>query len=338
MNKKIDTILIVGLGSIGRRHVDIVKKNFPKIKIIALRHKKCDQADVNLLGLDKCVTSIDAAMATNPQLAIIANPASQHIKISKVLAAHGVDLMVEKPLSTSAKEVKELIDISARNNTTVTVGYNLRYLPSLIFLKNSIQSDLIGNIYSIKLEVGQYLPSWRPNTDYRRGVSGNKSLGGGVLLELSHEIDYLSWIFGPIAWVKSHVSKQSDLEIDVNDSASIICGFNNIKNKEIIASLNMDFIRHDSTRKCCVIGENGTLCWNGITGNVSFFSKDNADWLQLFSSSPDRNYTYTEQIKAVITSVELGQALAPTAEHSLQTQLVIEAIEESSLTDTKVWL
>ena len=341
MKKTISTVLIVGLGSIGKRHASVIKKLFPKIKIVVFRHKKCDEMDVKSLGLYKCVTSLEEAIATNPQLGIIANPAIHHIKLAKELAIHGIDMLVEKPISTNSIDAKELIELAEKNNIFLTVGYNLRFLPSLIYFKNSIHSGCVGEVYSIRAETGQYLPSWRPGNDYRDSVSANKSLGGGVLLELSHEIDYLMWIFGSISWVKSHASRQSSLELTVDDSASMIFGFKNFKNKgvqgkEIVASLNIDFIRHDVTRQCYVIGEKGTLFWDGITGNVSFFSKENDCWLEMFNSHPEKNYTYEEEIMYFFKSVESGYFPLVTAEEALQVLLVVEAVEESHVKDMKV--
>jgi predicted dehydrogenase len=298
MHHSIKTVLIVGLGSIGRRHVGIIKNLFPEINIVALRHKQCDKNDIDELGLYKCVTSIDEAIAKNPQAAIIANPASKHMDVAKKLASKGVNLLIEKPISDSSKDVQELIDICYQNKVTLMTGYNLRFLPSLIEFKKQTHSVRIGKIYSVRAEIGQYLPNWRPEIDYRNSVSAQKSLGGGVLLELSHEIDYLSWIFGRVDWVKSHVSKQSDLEIDVEDSAHVVLGFERIEDTVLTASLNIDFIRHDTTRRCYAIAEKGTLLWDGVKGQVMFFEKYGSDWEVLFSSSPNRDFTYMEEIKS----------------------------------------
>jgi len=277
VKKSISTVLIVGLGSIGKRHISIINSSFPNINIVVLRHKNCSEKEYGSLKISKCVTTLNDALKTNPQAAIIANPASKHTEIAKELASNGVDILVEKPISSNSKDAKELIETCEKNNTILMVGYNLRFLPSLIHFKQCIQSNLIGKIYSIRSEIGQYLPNWRLGFDYRHGVSAKKSLGGGVLLELSHEIDYLKWIFGSVNWVKAHISKQSGLDIDVEDSANIILGFKSNDVGELTASLNMDFIRHDTTRKCFVIGEKGTLLWDGFLGKVKYFAKGDND-------------------------------------------------------------
>jgi predicted dehydrogenase len=330
MDSLIKTVLIVGLGSIGKRHARTVRSIFPDVNIVVLRHKKCDDDDIKALGLYKCVTSIDEALKLNPKAAIISNPASKHIEIAKILANKNVNLLIEKPISDSSKGVQELIDICYKNKIILMTGYNLRFLPSLIEFRKQVHLGKVGKIYSVRAEIGQYLPSWRPETDYKEGVSAQKSLGGGALLELSHEIDYLSWVFGRVSWVKAHISKQSDLKIDVEDSAYVILGFEEINGATLTASLNIDFIRHDATRRCFVIGEKGTISWDGIKGEVKFFEKCGKHWKILFSFNSDRDFTYIEEIKSFFLSIETNTKVHITGEAGLQAVNIIENIKQSS--------
>ena len=338
MKKNVSTVLVVGLGSIGRRHIGIINNIFPDVNIVLLRHKKCSEKEYGSLRINQCVTTLNDAIKTKPQAAIIANPATKHVEIAKYLAYNGIDILVEKPISTNSKDAEELVKICEKNNVILMVAYNLRFLPSLMHFKQYIQSNLIGKIYSIRSEIGQYLPNWRSGSDYRHGVSAKKSLGGGVLLELSHEIDYLKWIFGSITWIKSHTSKQSDLEIDVDDSASIILGFKGGKNKELVVSLNMDFIRHDVTRKCYAIGEKGTLFWNGITGEVKLFLDTDKHWMELFQSSPERDYTYTEEIKSFFNAIESCESPYISGYDGMIAVSIVEAIKKSSSINSIVYL
>mgnify|MGYP000300603245 CR=1 FL=1 len=334
----INKVLVVGLGSIGKRRIRIINKIFPEVSVDVLRHKKCNIDQNDSLKISQCFTSLDKAIKAKPQVAIISNPASKHITIAKKLANHGINLMLEKPIADNSKESLELIDICNQKNVMLTIAYNLRFLPSLLHFQKCVQSRIVGNFFSIRSEAGQYLPSWRPESDYRDGVSAQKSLGGGVLLELSHEIDYLQWIFGSISWVQANTSRQSNLEIDVDDNASIILGFKSKNDKELVASLNLDFIRHDLTRRCYLIGEKGTLLWDGVSGKVKLFLKNDNYWKELFQSCPDKNYTYEQEIISFFNAIESQDLPVVSGEDGVNSVLAIEAIEESSFSGSKVYI
>lgn len=325
----IERALIVGLGSIGKRHVRIVRELFPKINITVLRHNQCDE---NNMGVDSCVTTIEDAIARKPQVAIIANPATMHLEVAMQLAKNNIHLLIEKPIAISSQGVQELINLCEQKQLVLMTAYNLRFMPSLMELQKQLQKNKIGRIFSIKSEVGQNLPSWRPDQDYRKSVSAQKKLGGGVLSELSHEIDYISWIFGPIEWVKSHISKVSNLEVDVEDNANIILGFGGELDKEFSATLNMDFIRQDITRMCTVIGELGTLRWNGVLGTLHLYTEETHKWKLLFSSLTERDYTYKEEFKHFISSIESKKTTLISGTDGLNVILAIEAIHRSNST------
>jgi len=325
----IERVLIVGLGSIGKRHVRIVRELFPKINITVLRHNQCDE---NNTGVDSCVTTIEDAIDRKPQVAIIANPATMHLEVAMQLAKNNIHLLIEKPIAISSQGVQELINLCEQKQLVLMTAYNLRFMPSLMELQKQLQKNKIGRIFSIKSEVGQNLPSWRPDQDYRKSVSAQKKLGGGVLSELSHEIDYISWIFGPIEWVKSHISKVSNLEVDVEDNANIILGFGGKLDKEFSATLNMDFIRQDITRMCTVIGDLGTLRWNGVLGTLHLYTEETHKWKLLFSSLTERDYTYKEEFKHFISSIESKKTTLISGTDGLNVILAIEAIHRSNST------
>ena len=325
----IERALIVGLGSIGKRHVRIVRELFPKINITVLRHNQCDE---NNTGVDSCVTTIEDAIDRKPQVAIIANPATMHLEVAMQLAKNNIHLLIEKPIAISSQGVQELINLCEQKQLVLMTAYNLRFMPSLMELQKQLQKNKIGRIFSIKSEVGQNLPSWRPDQDYRKSVSAQKKLGGGVLSELSHEIDYISWIFGPIEWVKSHISKVSNLEVDVEDNANIILGFGGKLDKEFSATLNMDFIRQDITRMCTVIGDLGTLRWNGVLGTLHLYTEETHKWKLLFSSLTERDYTYKEEFKHFISSIESKKTTLISGTDGLNVILAIEAIHRSNST------
>lgn len=336
---KLKKILVVGLGSIGKRHVRIIQRLYPEILISVLRHKHCSEQESKALGINVCFTSDSEALSFQPDAAIISNPATMHLDIALKLANVGVHLLIEKPLADNSRGVDELITLCNKKNLVLTVAYNLRFLPSLIYFREKLRSDLIGELYSVRAEVGQYLPSWRPDVDYRHTVSSKSKLGGGVLLELSHEIDYLMWLFGSVNWVNAHVSKQSNLEVDVEDTAHLQIGFvRDDGQNELIARLDMDFIRHDTVRSCTVIGDKGTLRWDAMLGSVDLYLEDGKQWVELFSDNPERDYTYEAQLKDFISTIGENTGLRKNSQSGLSVLQLIDGARESHHKNKTVWL
>lgn len=329
----LERILIVGLGSIGTRHARLVKEMMPNAKIAVLRHQvgkiPPDIAE------DLCFTHLDDALRFKPNAAVIANPATHHMQIALQLAQAGIHLLVEKPIAVSVEGVAELIELCRLKNLVLMTGYNLRFLSSLQQFRALLIARRVGRVLSVRAEIGQYLPSWRPDADYRQSVSAKAKLGGGVLLELSHDLDYLRWLFGEVEWVSAIQHKQSSLEIDVEDTAHIVLGFAcETGEVPVIAALNMDFIRHDVTRCCTVIGELGTLRWNALTGSVDVYEQGAQSWTTLFTRPQQRDESYLAQLQHFLGSIATGDLSVTSGEDGLAVIQIIDAARRSSSSGT----
>ncbi len=329
----IERLLIVGHGSIGQRHLRIARALLPEADIRVLRHQPCESTPKYANG---CMSSMDEALAFTPQAAVIANPSTFHMQTVQPLAEAGVHLLVEKPLAASLEGVGQLLTTCATNKLVLMTAYNLRFLPSLQEYRRLIQSGRIGKVTSVRCEIGQYLPSWRPASDYRQGVSASRALGGGALLELSHEIDYLRWIFGEVAWVKASMSRQSNLEIDVEDTVHLILGFvADTEGRALIANLNMDIVRHDTTRQCLAIGEHGSLRWDGVTGVVELFPAGSTAWERVFAHTPQRDESYIAEWRHFLACIRDDVAPLISGQDGLKALNIIEAARRSAAgTDT----
>lgn len=325
----LERLLIVGLGSIGKRHARLARQLYPGCKITALRHKGCPE--IAEPGIDHCVTSLDEALQFNPQVAVIANPASRHVEIALPLAKAGVHLLVEKPISNTAQGVSELIAVCRAHRIVLMAAYNMRFLPSLQRFRQLVLDRRVGRVLSVRAEVGQFLPSWRPGSDYRNNVSAQAKLGGGVLLELSHEIDYLRWIFGEVEWVNATLRKQSGLEIDVEDTAHLILGFRGVsENIPVIASLDVDFVRHDTARSCTAIGEAGSLRWNALEGKVELYEQGGNTWQVLDAFNVVRDESYLAEWKHFLACIEAETSPMICGEDGLAVLKIVDAARNSS--------
>lgn len=322
----IERLLIVGLGSIGERHLRLARELLPHADIRVLRRASTDVVPENANG---CFFSLEEAIAFEPQAAVLANPASLHATVGQSLAQSGCHLLVEKPLTVDRASAKALTQACENGACLLQVGYNLRFSPSLLCFKNVLDAGAVGDIWSIRCEVGQYLPSWRPDTDYRCGVSAQRALGGGVLLELSHEIDYLRWLFGDVQWVSALLGRQSDLDVDVEDLVHLTLGFAPHKGIQSIASVNMDFIRRDPIRVCSVIGAYGTLRWDAIAGRVDLFDGQAQAWEIIHSDHSERDAGYRAQWQAFLGCVCGNGAASPDGRDGLAVLEIIEAARQS---------
>lgn len=324
-NPMIERVLIVGYGSIGQRHLRLARSLLPDANIQILRHQLSDQA------LDPLANGvlylIEDAVNFAPQIAVISSPAAFHLSSAQTLAEAGVHLFIEKPLASSLADVDKLLETCLVHRNVLMIGYNLRFLPSLQYFRRAlIEEQIVGKVLLVRCEAGQYLPSWRPNSDYRQGVSANRELGGGVLLELSHELDYLRWIFGEVEWVKATLSQQSNLILNVEDSADLTLGFMpGSDGKGLIGSVNLDFIRHDTTRCCTAIGERGSLQWNGLTGEVSLYQAGAEGWRMLFSHPHQSDDSYIAEWEHFLDCVKTNRAPSITGVDGLKVLQMIEA-------------
>ena len=204
--KQPNSALIIGYGSIGARHDDVLTKLGLRTAVLSRR----------AIDHPNRFTSLDNALISqNPGYVVIANRTSEHHETLLALQHLGYTgkILVEKPLfSTNESVPTALMD-------TVWVGYNLRFHPTLLRLR----SLLFGQeICTFSAFVGQYLPTWRPGTDYRESYSANHAQGGGALLDLSHDIDYTTWLLGGWSRVTALGGKTSTLEITSDDAFSIL--------------------------------------------------------------------------------------------------------------------
>lgn len=319
-------ILIVGLGSIGRRHLKNITSLFPDTEVIALRHIKALDAE-SIPGVSQFFYTLSDAIKAGPDVAFITNPSPFHIPVAIELAENGIHLFIEKPLSNDLNDVYQFSKICKNNNTIVMIGFNYRFKKSLIALKDALNSGIIGKILSYRGEVGQYLPDWRINTDYRHSVSANKELGGGALLELSHEIDYCRWLLGEFESVCAIAGKYSDLEIDVEDIAEIIIQFRS----GAIGNIHLDMVNQAKTRKCEIIGSDGTLIWDAIDNSLKIISKDSKQWSYLVTpSNIDRNQMQSDEIIHFFDCIREGRTPSVSIEDGIAALKIIDAIRKSS--------
>lgn len=245
-------VLIIGMGSIGQRHANNLLSLYNDVELIAFRSGKTKRKPrINI----KEYYSLEEALGERPSAAIISNPTSLHIPIALKLAEAGANLFIEKPISNKLFGIESLQRIVEERNLTVMVGYCLRFHPLLKKIEEVIKKGEFGKVLFARVQAGQYLPDWHLEEDYRERYSAKEHLGGGIVLDLSHEIDYLQWLLGDVKDVTACIGKISNLEIETEDYAELLLTFNG----NIRAEIHLDYLQRFPTRTGMIVGEEGTL-------------------------------------------------------------------------------
>lgn len=285
-----ERIAVIGLGNIAIRHRRNLKQLFPNAKLYAMSASgRVPQEPVN--DADHIVTSIDDLIEQHPQLAIVASPATFHTLHATPLIKVGVPILIEKPVTSNLDDLKQLEEAAKRNKTPLAVGFCMRYLSSTVEMKRLLDSGILGQLYHAYIEVGQYLPDWRPNKDYRETVSARSDLGGGALLELSHELDYAQWLLGKLTLEHAILRRGDELGLDVEDSADMLLS----TDQQAVAHLHLDFLQRKPYRQCRFVGSQGALEWDLIGNEIRFVSLQGTQ--VLYSNSTwDKNQMYTAMV------------------------------------------
>lgn len=319
-------VVLIGYGSIGKRHVSNLLK-ISKIEIIICTKQKIRNPSTKKI---KIVKSVSDCIKEKPDIGIISNESSFHLKIAIKLASAGIDLFVEKPLSNSLSGTKELVSMIKKNNLVTQMGCQLRFHKCLNEIKQLVLNKKLGKIISVRAECGSYLPDWHPSEDYRKSYASRKDLGGGVILTNIHEIDYLYWFFGEITEVFSIAKNSGNLKISVDDLAVGILKFKN----NIIGEIHLDYLQKPENRNCKIVGTKGTLVWESETNLVKFYDNKNKKWSKVFKwSNYDRNQMFKEEIDHFINCVKnRRQSINPIEKDGIITTKIALAMMKSSKT------
>ena len=318
-------ILIIGYGSIGKRHISNLTK-IGKVKTIVLTKRKKD----DFLKKNNChvFSKLEDCLNENPDAAIICNETSLHLKIAIKLVKNNIHIFIEKPLSNSLVGINQLKKIVKSNGITTHVGCVLRFHPILKKTKEIIEKNSLGKIKFVQVENGSYLPEWQPNKDYKKSYASRSDLGGGVVLTCIHELDYLVWLFGKINNVIATNKKIGGLGINVNDFSSSILEFSN----KTIAEMHLDFFQRDNSRFCKIIGEKGILKVNFEKNQIQSYSIKNKKWQNIMKVKDfNKNCMYLDEMKYFIKCIKYNKNSFNDinfGENVLKTALLIE---ESSI-------
>lgn len=258
-------ILIVGLGSIAKKHIEALQT----LKIVSIIYALRSNPDAIIVeGVINIYSLSDLSVPVD--FAIISNPSNLHYQFIELLAQKEIPLFIEKPAVHSLDNVEGLVKLIEKKKIITYVACNLRFHPCLTFLKEKLNTQN-RRINELNVYCGSYLPNWRPGKDFRTVYSTKALMGGGVHLDLFHELDYTTWLFGFPEKSRSILRNDSSLEIDAIDYANYILEYDNF-----VASIILNYFRKKPKRKIEIIFEDDTWTVDLIKNEIK---NDAGDYL-----------------------------------------------------------
>ncbi|RJQ53088.1 MAG: gfo/Idh/MocA family oxidoreductase [Nitrospiraceae bacterium] len=311
-------VLVAGCGSIGQRHVgNLIDSDRIHEIILYTQNRDCVK-ELDDKGKICFTPSLDGVTA---DFAVVANETCKHIDTAIQLAEKGLHLFIEKPLSHNFDGIDALREAVEKKGIKTFVGYNLRFLKAMEYIKERLSGGILGNLYFVKIEVGQYLPFWRKNRDYRESYSSSAERGGGVALDLSHELDYMRYLFGdPLRW-KVFRTRTGELDIDAEDMFEGLY----LYEEKFICNVHMDYLQKDATRTLRIKGSKGELFCDFLMGELTV-SAGNARTVIKDAFIFDINKTYRDEMDHFMDIVEKGTEPAVTLEDGIA---VLKLIKDS---------
>lgn len=297
--------LIVGLGSIGKRHADILVKNGYEVAGI-------DPYSIDRFGF-KIFDDFQSGWGFNPDMVWICSPTALHADQACEMIEKGCHLFIEKPVAHTPDQAKRILDCFQRQkkNKIVWVGCNMRFHPAVVNVKKNLDNGLIGKALIFRIHFSHWLPNMRPKVDYRDTYTVQKD-GGGIILDDIHDIDIALWLAGPVKKVSGLKMNSGLLEIAAEDVAVL----NMIHENQSVSIIHMDFLRKDKSRGIEIIGEKGSIEWrsrgkNPERSTITFFPPANGEPQILYDEKiTDSDTMFEAQLKCIQERIQTKRGLA----------------------------
>lgn len=319
--------VVVGLGSIGKRHVKNLIKSGVKPQNITGIDPRQDRIHETkkLFKITETFTKV-TQLDKKYDAAIICSPTSYHIKQSITLAKKNINIFIEKPLNHNLNKINELKRLVEKNNIKVLITYPFRFSKHGLKLKELVKSRKLGKIYFFRGIFSEYLPDWHPWENYTKFYMAKKSLGGGSLLDQSHLIDMCHFLFGEAKSIYGCInSRVSDLKVETDDLVNM-----NIKFKNgVIGNIHQDMFGRKHQKNLEIFCKNGNIFWNVYDLSVQIYNAKTKK-IKKYIFNKDHNKMYEYQTKHMIKILRNEEKPAINLHDGIHTMKIIEAAIKSN--------
>lgn len=332
-------VLIVGLGSVGQRHLRNLKEIYKdELEVYAIRKRKLQFTLDNKLNIReginldeeyniKNINSLDEAIKENIKTIFITNPNHMHIEILLEAIENNLNVFVEKPLSHNLEQIEELQEKLKSSTSVVFVGFQNRYHPCIKKAKELLEKKSLGRIFSATITIGESIAKWHPYEDYRTTYAANSKTGGGVVLCQTHELDYLYSFLGLPSRVYAVGGKLSDLEVDAEDVSSALLSYE-IDGFTIPVNVYQDYVQYPPVRTCKIIGTKGLLEFDILNSTFKQYDFDGNEIINT-TYEFERNDMFIEELQDFIDATNKVKKSAITVDDGVESLRLAIAIKQS---------
>ena len=293
-------IVVAGVGSIGSRHLKNLANLGHEVYAFDVNADRLSSARASCKG---AFSRIEDALSIGPDAAFVCTYSDTHVPLALRFAGAGCHLFIEKPLSLTLDGVEGLKAAVKKGRLVSLVGCNMRFHPGILYMKRILDNNpaFLKPLWA-NLEFGYYLPFAKK--DYKSSYMANKAMGGNMIFNLIHEIDYAVWFFGEPSEVFCTKGILSNLEIDTEDAVEMIVNFKS----GVRCSIHMDYLQHTYCRRCKIVSEKGTAAWDYTMGRAGFVTYSDEEWAwDDIPSDLDYNRMYVDEVQYFFECVKSGK-------------------------------
>ena len=323
--KKLKKLLIVGVGSIGKRQISNFEKYFT-IDIADIRLDRLKEASKKY-KINKMFKNYQSALKTEKYDAVaITVPPHLHLKVAKYSVMYNCGVFIEKPLGMNSKGWREVYLDCRRKKLINYVAYCHRFVPYLLRFKKLLDKKIIGRIYSAHLRWSSYLPDWHKYENYKNFYMSKKSQGGGSLLDDSHGLDLIRFLLGEVYSINSIVANNSELKMTSDDSFFATL---KMKNK-VIVQMSFDLFSRTPRIYLEITGQKGTIIWDRVDHQIKIFDRKKKKWKIEKFDLKNLMSMYPKQAKYFFDCLTKKKVNFNNINDALKTQRIIDAGFKSS--------
>ncbi len=304
MDARRHDVLIIGVGSIGERHLRCFRDTGRADVRIVETNEALRLAVAGRYDVDRADADLDSALAVRPDLAVIATPAPSHVPIAIRLAEGGVHVLIEKPLGVSPDGVDRLEDVVRDRGVTAAVAYVYRSHPVLTAMRRAIREGRFGKPIEFVAVAGQHFPTYRPA--YRETYYADRATGGGAIQDaLTHVLNAGEWLLGPIDRLVADAAHRVLDDVAVEDTAHLLA-----RHGDVLASYSLNQHQAPNEVTMTVVCERGTARCELHEHRWRYLTKPGDSWHDEAIAPLERDALFRIQAHRFLDAVE-GKAEVP---------------------------